>query len=143
MYPIEISKENTNKNICRKNLNTQKTKCVKIKKEGKLIKKLQKIKQQQVFNSALYYSSKKIFISYNFIPPEQALWRAKLLQMLEDALSNSKKSEAKTFRAQANAWFFGSNTDYNEVCCLAGIDAQKFKKFVINKIRAKNSCIKL
>jgi hypothetical protein len=119
-----------------------------LKKAKKLKKILNEIDTQiaicdSLKYSASKYSSKKKFSAHDFIPPEQSLWRGVLLQMLEDALNNSEKPEYKHAKAIAKTWLFTENSGFSEVCDLAGVDEASFKKFVLQKIRAKNPCEKL
>lgn len=53
-------------------------------------------------------------------PPEQALWRAVILQMITDAISNSLKPDQKRFRRDARHWLTRHSRDFRLVCENAG-----------------------
>lgn len=53
---------------------------------------------------------------------EQAMWRAVILQMVTDAISRSRKQEARRNRREAVAWLTGNSRDFRTVCDLAGYD---------------------
>lgn len=130
--------------IKKNNITCSKTTILKKSKpESKILGRIKTVANKKHFDAALDYSSRKKFLAFNHICPEQALWRGVLLQMLEDALTLSKKPEAKGIKARAIAWFFGNDDGYLEVCDLAEVDHIRFKKFVLEKLRAKNNYIML
>jgi len=49
---------------------------------------------------------------------ERAIWRAVIVQVLQDLGSNSRKPEAKRAKKQAEAWLYSE--DFETVCDLAG-----------------------
>lgn len=55
---------------------------------------------------------------------EQALWRAVILQMVTDALSLSRKSEARHYKREALAWLTSYSRDFRTVCELAGFEPE-------------------
>lgn len=55
---------------------------------------------------------------------EQALWRAVIMQMICDAVSQSRKPEARHQRREALAWLNGYSRDFRTVCELAGLEPQ-------------------
>jgi hypothetical protein len=79
----------------------------------------------------------------NTIRGEQALWRAVILQMLEDATNNSKKPQDKFDRDQARNWLEGKSRDFAMVCDLAGLDVLyvrgQVKKALLNQHLWKKS----
>lgn len=50
---------------------------------------------------------------------ETALWRAVIVQAVQDARSNSKKPEAATAKAEAMEWF--TSEDFRDVCIRANL----------------------
>ncbi len=78
---------------------------------------------------ALFSSSPDTMDDY---PPEmrgfRALWRAIILQALEDAASNSKKSKEQYFKTQAIHWLNHGGQDFVEVCDYAGLDPDYARK---------------
>lgn len=67
---------------------------------------------------------------YGLVRGEQALWRAVILQMLEDATNNSKKPQEQFARTQARNWLEGTHRDFATVCELAGFDISYVRKKV-------------
>lgn len=59
---------------------------------------------------------------------EQALWRAVILQALEDAVSNSCKTNEKYHKTQALHWLEGTSKDFLLVCDYAGLSPEYVKK---------------
>jgi hypothetical protein len=55
--------------------------------------------------------------------PEQSLWRAVILQMVTDAISNSNKADNKRFKRDARHWLTSHSRDFRKVCEHAGYDA--------------------
>lgn len=53
---------------------------------------------------------------------ERAVWKAVILQMLEDATSEAKKPQDSRNREHARAWLDGTSQDFHTVCDLAGFD---------------------
>lgn len=76
---------------------------------------------------------------YGVVRGEQALWRAVILQMLEDAASQSKKPQDMFDRDQARRWLEGNHKDFYMVCDLAGYDISyvkgQVKKALLNHCR--------
>ncbi len=52
---------------------------------------------------------------------ERALWRAVILQALEDAASNTQKPAGKYHKIEALNWLEGRGEDFAMVCDLAGL----------------------
>lgn len=52
----------------------------------------------------------------------QALWQSVIMQAVIDACSGSKKPSMRRIRAEARAWFCFENSDFTEVCTLAGMN---------------------
>ncbi len=81
--------------------------------------------------------------THKSIRGEQALWRAVILQMLEDATNNSKKPQDKFDRDQARNWLEGKSRDFAMVCDLAGLDIRyvrgQVKKALLNQHLWKKS----
>lgn len=69
-------------------------------------------------------------------PPEQALWRAVILQMITDAISNSQKPDNKRFRRDARHWLTRHSRDFRIVCEHAGYNPdwlqQEINRFLAN-----------
>ncbi len=59
---------------------------------------------------------------------EQALWRAVILQALEDAASNSAKVSERYHKTQALHWLNGTGKDFVLVCDYAGLDPEVIRK---------------
>lgn len=59
---------------------------------------------------------------HNPVRREQALWRAVIMQMFTDALSNSRKYEALQHKREAEIWLRGTSRDFRTVCDYAGYD---------------------
>ena len=66
--------------------------------------------------------------------PEQRLWRAVIAQAIEDALPLSGFSKNQYHQQKAWAWFYRNSTDYKMVCLNAGIDSQKLRRTLIEKV---------
>lgn len=70
---------------------------------------------------------------------ERAVWRAVILQMLEDATNHSKKPQEKRHRDQALNWLEGTSEDFKIVCDLAGFEPafvrKKVKQALLNSTR--------
>lgn len=67
---------------------------------------------------------------YGNVRGERALWRAVILQMLEDATNHSRKPQDKFARMQARNWLEGNHRDFTMVCDLAGYDVTYARKQV-------------
>jgi hypothetical protein len=63
--------------------------------------------------------------------PEQALWRAVLLQMITDALSNSQKIDLIRYRRDARHWLLRSSRDFRLVCDYAGYNPDWLQQQII------------
>lgn len=59
---------------------------------------------------------------------EVALWKAVITQMLLDALSEAKSSEAIYHKSEAIKWLRGNSADFIMVCALACLDADYVKR---------------
>ena len=55
--------------------------------------------------------------------PEQALWRAVILQALLDAKSESSKPELQYHKRIAHSWLTSGSGDFHEVASLAGFES--------------------
>ncbi len=62
---------------------------------------------------------------------EVALWRAVILQAIQDLLTESKRTEEKNARNSALCWLDINNKDFIIVCYLAGLNPE----FVLRKVR--------
>lgn len=72
------------------------------------------------------------------IPPEQSLWRAVLLQMITDAISNSAKPDQKRFRRDARHWLTRHSRDFRLVCEFAGYQPDWLQQ-EINRFLARHN----
>lgn len=54
--------------------------------------------------------------------PQEALWRAVIVQMVTDALSNSHKAELRQCKREALDWLRGYGRDFRLVCLYAGLE---------------------
>ena len=61
-------------------------------------------------------------------PGEARLWRAVILQALEDACHPSKAIARELNRAQARRWLLEPNGPFEAVCAFAGMDADYIRK---------------
>ena len=65
--------------------------------------------------------------------PEQKLWKAVLLQAIEDAFGNNQSQVSRLERRVARDWMKDFNTDFAIVCENAGLNPKqafyKFKKY--------------
>ena len=65
--------------------------------------------------------------------PEQKLWKAVLLQAIEDAFGNNQSQVSRLERRVARDWMKDFNTDFAIVCENAGFNPKqvfyKFKKY--------------
>lgn len=61
---------------------------------------------------------------------EQAIWRAVILQMLEDATCHSRKQQDVHNREQALHWLNSSSHDFQMVCDFAGLNPDYVRKQV-------------
>ena len=91
-----------------------------------------------IFNSKDHKKHKKVSSAINNLGnnnehpnPNQAIWKAVIMQAIIDATNNSKKPEFKTMKRQALQWLEGKSQDFKRVCRLAGLD----EKYVINKAK--------
>ena len=75
--------------------------------------------------SPLSYFTEMSFVATASAPHavqgEAALWRAVILQALQDAVNRSRKAEARFHRTQAQAWLSGGK-EFVYVCDLALLD---------------------
>lgn len=69
--------------------------------------------------------------------PEQALWRAVILQMITDALSNSQKRDHLRFKKDAWHWLTSHSRDFRIVCDYAGYDPEWLQE-QINQFLSKH-----
>lgn len=69
---------------------------------------------------------------------ERSLWRAVIVQMLEDASNNSQKDEDIYNRDVARHWLTSGSQDFYMVCDLAGFDVGYLKRNV--KKALLNNC---
>lgn len=60
--------------------------------------------------------------------PEVSLWRAVIMQALQDAGSKDKKREMRMIRARAIAWLHSDSDDFREVCMYAEFELDYVKK---------------
>ena len=70
--------------------------------------------------------------------PYVSLWRAVILQALQDAGSNSKKPEFKKNKARAISWLTIESDDLKEVCEMAELPVKYVMKSSAKAI--KNNC---
>ena len=75
---------------------------------------------------------------YGAVRGERALWRAVLLQMLEDAASQSSKPHDKYNKEMARNWLESNSQDFYMVCDLAGFDIGYLRKNI--KKALLNNC---
>lgn len=75
---------------------------------------------------------------YGPVRGERALWRAVILQMLEDAASSSKKTNDQYNKTMARNWLEANSTDFYMVCDLAGFDIEYARKMI--KRALLNNC---
>ena len=68
---------------------------------------------------------------------EQSLWRAIILQMMTDALSNSQKSDHQRFKRDAWHWLTSHSRDFRMVCDYAGYDP-KWLQEQVNRFLANH-----
>lgn len=61
-------------------------------------------------------------LMHAFADHEPSLWRAVIAQALMDALSKSRKMEARRSRMDALAWLLDNGSDFEAVCDHAGLD---------------------
>ena len=59
---------------------------------------------------------------------EQALWRAVILQALEDAVSHSKRARDRHLKTEARYWLEGTHPDFVTVCDLAGFHPPQIRR---------------
>ncbi len=69
-----------------------------------------------------YASSEEPQTPHSFADREPSLWRAVITQALMDAASNSQKSEAIKWKAEAMQWLSGQSEEFLLVCEYAGLD---------------------
>lgn len=74
---------------------------------------------------------------YGKVRGEQALWRAVILQMLEDATSQSRKTQDQHARTQARNWLEGRHADFIMVCDMAGLDVQYVRKKIKKALQSQ------
>ena len=74
----------------------------------------------------------------NHVRGERAIWRAVILQALEDAASRSKKVKDKFNKDQAIHWLTHKNADFDHVCDLAGFEPSYVRRKV--KRALQNGC---
>lgn len=60
---------------------------------------------------------------------EQALWRAVIMQAIEDLFSGKKQESREAFR-----WIFENNSDFRSVCDYADIDPMSLRQCIFGKI---------
>lgn len=58
----------------------------------------------------------------SFADHEPGLWRAVITQALMDAVTNSRKSDARRIRTDALSWLLSQSDDFAAVCDNAGLD---------------------
>lgn len=58
----------------------------------------------------------------NFAASEEELWRAVIVQAIQDATCNSRKPECEIHRMEAIRWLTRSFEDFEDVCIRAGLD---------------------
>jgi hypothetical protein len=75
--------------------------------------------------------------------PEQKLWQQVVFRALCDALGFTNLSRNSPDRPrivdEARLWFFDLAGDLNEVCRLAGLDAEKVRRSGVDLIEAQQS----
>lgn len=71
---------------------------------------------------------------------EQSLWRAVIVQMLTDALSNSRKPDNIRYRKEARHWLTSYSRDFRLVCEYAGFDP-KWMQEVISRFLQDNRSV--
>ena len=76
---------------------------------------------------------------YGKVRGEQALWRAVIMQMLEDAATGSMKSHDQYNKVIARNWLTSDSDDFYMVCDLAGFDVgylrTNVKKALLNNCK--------
>ena len=76
---------------------------------------------------------------YGAVRGERALWRAVIVQMLEDAASQSAKDHDKYNKEMARNWLESNSQDFYMVCDLAGFDVgylrTNIKKALLNNCK--------
>lgn len=65
--------------------------------------------------------------------PEVRLWRAVILQVIQDFASQSRNKDAQTAKLHARNWIFGCSHDLHTVCDMADIHPHVLKT-VANRI---------
>lgn len=75
---------------------------------------------------------------YGRVRGEQALWRAVILQTLEDAANQSLKPNDQYNRFMAREWLTSESKDFYMVCDLAGFDVGYLRKSI--KRALLNNC---
>ena len=66
--------------------------------------------------------------------PEQNLWKSVVVQAIMDALPLSGFSRDQYYQQKAWSWFYRNSADYKEVCWNAGIDPQKLRQTLLEKV---------
>lgn len=94
-------------------------------------KSLKDIRKQQNKNETRQYTQGSDYRDIlnppeSRIPAEQSLWRGFLLQMLTDAMSNSKKKDNQRFKRDAIRFLRVRTKDFDLACEMAGYDADYF-----------------
>ena len=69
---------------------------------------------------------------------ELALWRAVILQALEDAVSNSNRARDRHIKTDARYWLEGTHPDFVTVCDLAGYHPPEIRRLI--KRALANQC---
>jgi hypothetical protein len=81
---------------------------------------------------------------YSTTTPEEALWKAVILQAFEDLKIKSKKKSKKKFQLDALKWILEEKVEFNEVCNMANVPPNKVKNFYeTNSEKANNKDKKL
>lgn len=60
---------------------------------------------------------------------EQALWRAVIMQAIEDLFSGKRQESRNAFQ-----WIFENNSDFRNVCDYADIDPMSLRQCILGKI---------
>lgn len=63
-----------------------------------------------------------------------ALWRAVIMQALDDATMFGATSKAKLEISQARSWLLSPNQHFNEVCALADLEPSQVRLFARKRI---------
>jgi hypothetical protein len=86
---------------------------------------------------ANYPSNLNVFREEKEMLPEQRLWRAVLLQAIEDAFGNNQSQVSPLERQVARDWMKDFNLDFANVCENAGFNPKqafyKFKKYSLTQ----------